>query len=760
MRTELASGLILLAAITVSCSKNIISVNDSAGYSTVTQTKGPELGFTRESGVSIITKGGLAFKDLNRNGILDPYEDWRLTSDKRAADLASRMSLEQICGLMLYSSAVTVDSVGLTPKEISFLGKDGVRHVLVSAAKDAETAAGWSNRVQAYCESLPLGIPANNSSDPRNYTNGQANTSTYNHEPDGEFNPDGSSNISKWPREIGMAATFDVELMRRHAEVVSSEYRAMGITTALSPQADMDSDPRWRRFYGTFGESPYLLRDLVQAYCDGFQTTPGSKTGWGLQSVNCMVKHWPGGGTGEGGRDAHFGIGKYAVYPGNGLKYNMLPFTDGAFNLPGKTAQASAVMPYYTIPYNQDPSGENVANGFSRYIIQELLRDGNSYEGVVCTDWGVVKGYRKTYLHNGKPWGMETATEAERRLKCFEAGVDQLGGVSDSEPSLEAYRLWAEKYGENSARARFELSARRLLINIFNVGVFENPYIDPVKAGQTVGCKEYVAAGYEAQLKSIVMVKNHNGALPKKGRLKVYQPLRHVGEGLSHWMQALPSYDEYPFSEELLGKYYDIVETPQEADFAIVSIKTPYGHWGYSMPAKGEEEGHYLPISLQWGPYTAEFAREHSIAGGDPSEASADRGYKGLTEFSANEEDMILVRKTKEAMGDKPVIVIVAVDRPFVPAEIEPWSDAILLGFGVSNNALLDIISGDFEPYGLLPCQLPADMKTVEEQCEDLPFDMNCYQDADGNRYDFSFGLNWQGIINDHRTRKYKAELE
>ena len=735
-----------------SCRKNEITIEWVDGYTQLHQTKGPTLGYTT---APIIEFDGYAFKDLNRNGELDPYEDWRLPVQERTADLASRMTLEEICGLMLYSKAVDADSAGLSAFQKNLLIDDHIRHMLVRNVASPAIGAAWSNAVQALCESARLGIPSNNSTDPRNYTNGAANMNNYKPELDGEFDPSGENDISKWPREMGLAATFDMDNIRAHGEIVSAEYRALGITTALSPQADVASDPRWRRFYGTFSEDPYLCRDIAQAYCDAFQTTPGSKTGWGYQSVNCMVKHWPGGGTGEGGRDAHFGIGKYAVYPGGRFDLGLIPFVDGAFNLPGKTKMASAVMPYYTISYGQDPSGENVGNGFSHYIIQELLRDKYHYEGVVCTDWGIVRDYEKVYRHKGKPWGMETATEAERRLKVFEAGCDQLGGVYEIEPSLEAFRLWEKKYGKESARERFEMSARRLLLNIFRVGLFENPYVSPENAAAMVGCKEYVAAGYEAQLKSVIMVKNHDGALPLKKRLKVYEPLRHVPAGLTHWQKPTREYDEYPISKELLSQYYEVSDTPEEADFAIVPIKTPIGHWGYITPESDDKEGHYQPISLQWSPYTATAAREVSLAGGDPTESSANRSYRGYTEISSNATDMDLVRTTGEAMDGKPVIVVVMAERPFVPADIEPYASSVLVTFGVSNNAVLDIISGKFEPCGLLPCQMPADMKTVEEQCEDVPCDMRCYTDADGNNWDFAFGLNWSGRINDARAGKY-----
>lgn len=738
------------------CSENVMSVHEYDTWTLVNQSKGKSLGYCRASGVQLLMSEGYAFKDLNKNGQLDAYEDWRLDVKERAADLASKMSVEQICGLMLYSRAVTVDSSIMSKKVLGYIKDDFIRHMLVSSVKDARTAAMWANNVQAYCESSPLGIPANNSSDPRHYTNGKANTSAYNPEPDGEYDPDGTSDISKWPREIGLGATFDPELVGKFGKIASIEYRAMGLTTALSPQIDLATEPRWRRFYGSFSESPSLTRDMAREYCDAFQTTDGSSDGWGVESVNCMVKHWPGGGTGEAGRDAHFGIGKYAVYPGNGFGLSMIPFTQGAFRLKGKTGAASAVMPYYTISYNQDPSGENVANGFSRYIINDLLRKEYGYDGVVCTDWGIVRDYEKTYKHAGKPWGVESLSLAERRLRCFEAGVDQLGGVYDVAPSMDAYRLWVDKYGEESARQRFETSARRLLINIFNVGLFENPYVCPDSAEKIVGNKDFVAAGYEAQLKSIVMLKNHGKTLPVTEKLKVYQPLRTMGPSLTHWQQPMPAYEEYPFSPELLQTYFEVTNDPSDADFALVSIKTPFGHWGYRLPQNSDQEGEYLPISLQYGPYTANHAREKSIAGGDPTESSDNRSYRGRTEISYNESDMHLVRKTREFMGEKPVVVVVAMDRPFVPSEIEPYADAILLSMGVTNNALLDIMSGRYEPRALLPCQLPADMKTVEEQCEDLPFDMECYTDSDGNTYDFAFGMNWSGVIDDKRVNRWK----
>ena len=655
------SVLFLIPVLLLSaCGRNVITTQRQEGYTLLHQTQGPTLGYTT---APILEVDGYAFKDLSRDGRLDVYEDWRKPAAERAEDLASRLTLEEICGLMLYSSAVDANDTTLDAKEQSLLSEDHIRHMLVRNVASPAVGAGWSNAVQAFCESERLGIPSNNSTDPRNYSNGTANINNYKPEQDGEFDPAGESDISKWPRELGLAATFDMDVIRTHGEVVSAEYRALGITTALSPQVDIATEPRWRRFYGTFGEDPALSRDMAQVYCEAFQNTPGSKTGWGTQSVNCMVKHWPGGGSGEGGRDAHFGTGKYAVYPGNNFAQGLIPFTDGAFKLPGKTRMASAVMPYYTISYGQDPSGENVGNGFSKYIIQDLLRDKYNYEGVVCTDWGIVKDYTVPWKHTGTPWGAETLSGAERRLLCFEAGVDQLGGAKDNAVSMEAYRLWAEKYGEESARARFELSAKRILVNIFNVGLFENPYVSPSAAAALVGSKAFVAAGYDAQLKSIVLLKNAGGVLPLDRKIRVYESLRHVPAGLTHWQKPTPAYDEYPISKELLGHYFEVADTPEDADVAIVSIKSPVGHWGYIQPDAEYPEGHYNPISLQWGPYTAATARERSIAGGDPHERSDNRSYRGFTEISSNSTDALLVQQTKQLMGGKPVVVVLAMER-------------------------------------------------------------------------------------------------
>lgn len=765
----LSSATILLAMCLAADAQNTRTDN----FVVIDQPGGRTISYSPSSGIKILEEDGFCFKDLNRNGKLDIYEDWRQNCSDRAADLASQLSMEEIAGLMLYSRHMAIPHVSSTdPYKYSYSGKpwaesgaatyelsdqqiaalkdDNLRQILVTKVSSPEDAAKWNNRLQALAESLPHGIPTNNSSDPRNETRATD-----------EFNAGSGGDVSLWPTPLGLAASFDPEVARSFAETVQAEYRALGITTALSPQADIFTEPRWRRGVGCFGEDPRLAADMTRAYIDGFQTSYGNdviEDGWGRMSVNCMVKHWPGGGSGEAGRDAHLCFGKYAVYPGSQIDTNIFVFNNGAFHLDGPTGEASAVMPYYTISYGQDPSGKNVANSYSKYIIQDLLYDTYGYEGVVCTDWSITKDYEQVHKHGGKPWGVEHLDVDERHYEIIKAGCDQFGGNDQKGPVIAAYNMWIKEFGEESARARFEHSARKLLLNFFRTGLFENPYLDPAKTARTVGCEQFRKDGYLAQLKSIVMLKNHDDVLPVKDRAKVFIPKRNIPNvyNLAGKITQPGSYSD-PIDPEIVGDYFEIAEDAQDADFAIVVIGEPVNGRGFDVSDFENGGNGYVPMSLQYAEYTARHARKVSIAGGDPKESTANRSYKGKSVKTENAGDIDLVIQTRKAIGkDKPLIVILPCTKPVIVREFERYADAVLVSFGVQPQAYLDIISGAYEPSGLLPVQFPADMKTVEKQYEDTPRDMKCYKDSDGNTYDFGFGLNWNGIINDQRVLKYK----
>ena len=834
-----AAALLLLTVF--SCGPREASHGD---FITVMQKDGPVLSYSPASGVTILKADGKAFKDLNRNGMLDPYEDWRLSPAERAEDLAGRLSVNEIAGLLLVSNhqavpsegrgtvkpeveltdaqkelmrkptfvralrnffqaawngepyPTTIDMSELTPEEKQylsdektitafvaymmertgsvqsyngtsfkasgahpwdmtdqqkqFLGEGHLRGMLVTSVESPEVAARWNNTVQAYAEGMGQGVPVTIHSDPRH----QAAS-------DLEFYAGSGGTISRWPSSLGLAATFDPSLMERFGQVASIEYRALGVTTALSPQVDIATEPRWWRFDGTFGEDPDLSTDLARAYCDGFQTSPEGQRidgAWGYGSVNAMAKHWYGYGAQEGGRDSHFANGKYAVFPGNNLEEHLRSFVEGAFQLKGGTGSASAVMPTYSILWGQDPSGEQVGGAFSNWIIGKKLREEAGFDGVVCTDWGVtLDNTGVDYTGGGEPWGVEGLTIAERHYRVFLAGCDQIGGSNNSQYVRDAYALWVRDFGEENARQRFRESARRILLNMFRVGLFENPYLDPEETVRIVGNPAFMEEGYQAQLRSLVLLKNtDNQVLPQTGKKKVWFPKKHFPAIPGLWGGMSEDHTDYPMSPELVSKYYDIAATPEEADFALVVIDGPSISVGWDAADVKRGGNGYIPISLQYEPYTARSARATSIAGGHHTESFTNRSYKGKTITTRNHDDLLLVRETKAAMGGKPVVVVLRLDKPAVVGEFEPSADAILVSFGVQNQAVLDIVSGKSEPTGLLPMQLPADMETVETQQEDVPRDMIPYTDRNGNTYDFAFGMDWSGVIRDGRVEKYR----
>jgi len=752
---------IAITLMVTSCGPKFTEEN-KGDFSIVKNKDGSTLGYSPNSAIKLLTVDQYAFKDLNKNGTLDAYEDWRLSADERAKDLASKMTVEQISGLMLYSSHQSIPGSSrgfgsskyngkpfpesgaiasdLSDEQKKFLLDDYLRHVLITRVETPAISAQWNNNAQAYVEGIDFGIPVNTSSDPRHGSDSYA-----------EFNAGAGGKISMWPGTLGIAASFDPALMKKFGEIASKEYRALGIATALSPQIDLATEPRWSRFDGTMGEDPDLTTDLARALVDGFQST--DEGGWGFESVNTMVKHWPGGGPEEGGRDGHFGYGAYAVYPGKNLKDHTQPFTEGVFKLQGATKMASAVMPYYTISTGE---GEAVANGYNKYLITNVLRGEYGYDGVLCTDWMITKDVSAIDKFEGKPWGVETLTEAERHYKAIDAGMDQFGGNNAMGPVLEAYKMGVEEHDEEYMRKRFESSAVRLLKNIFRVGLFENPYLDIAETEKIVGSPEYMKAGFDAQLRSVILLKNQENALPLQVKQKVYVPQRYIAPSTNWWGIVSPEKIESPFNIEVVAKYFEVVDNPDEADFALVGIKSPDGGVGYNREDLKKGGNGYVPISLQYGTYTATDARETSLAGGSPLEDFTNRSYKDKTVTAGNTTDMGLVKDTKTKMGNKPVIVIVQVSKPMVFSEIEKNASGILVHMGVQDQALMDIISGKAEPSALLPFQMPTDMKTVETQYEDVPRDMKAYVDSQGNTYDFAFGLNWNGVIDDERVKKYQ----
>ena len=750
------------------------------GWIMVTNEGGETLGYSPESGVTLIEQDGYAFKDLDKDGELDVYEDWRKDANKRSEDLALKLDAEDIAGLMIHPNHFDIVEDASDMQEVL---DDGVRTILSHATEyPVDVQAKWANSMQRYAEQVGFGIPVNITTDPRTG--------------------------DTWPNNLGFGATFDVKLVEEASKQISTEYRALGINTLLGPQIDLASEPRWLRISGTFGEDPALTRDMASAAIGGYQSTydeNGDDLGWGKDSVNTMVKHWVGEGSAEGGRESHDWYGAYSVFPGGQFETHLIPFVDGAFQLKSSTGSASAIMPCYSIAWSDDDSlGELVGSAFSDYKIDLLHAYG--YDGLICSDWGVISDTSESFY---TCWGVEDMTVTERCYKAIMAGVDQIGGDEGYlYPSfiMDAYEMGSEEIDQDAMLERFQASARRILKTFFQTGLFDNPYVDVANAVATINGEDSETMGYEAQLKSVVMLKNADNTISaensKKEKPTVYIPMVYT-EATNYW-GYVPSSAEFPIDLKMVNRYFNVVTdklsdtltgpvdengaptiayediiraTPEElseCDYAIVFVRSPENYvadrnsCGYD-----DKTDTFIPISLQYGEYTADaqVVRDESIAGdmiekeianvygSQHIKTKENRGYYGNDAKVVNSSDLdTILYATENLPENAKVIVSIDAENPMIVAEFEDQVDAILMNFGVNKQAIMDIITGQFEPSGLLPFQLPANMETVEAQLEDVPRDMECYVDAAGNTYDFAYGLNWSGVISDERTETYAVE--
>ena len=476
---------------------------------------------------------GRRVRDLNGNALLDPYEDPRRPVEERVDDLLARMTLGEKAGLMFHPP-IAVGPEGELLEGPSPFGGDGATHLVVERhlnhfnvyfTPDARRLAEWHNSLQRLAETTRLGIPVTISSDPRHSFDENPATSW------------SAGSFSQWPEPIGLAATRDEELVRSFGEVARQEYRAVGIHVALHPMADVATEPRWARISGTFGEDFELAGRLTAAYIRGFQ---GDELG--PAGVACMTKHFPGGGPQADGEDPHFPYGKDQVYPGGRFDDHLRPFESA---LAAGTAQ---VMPYYGRPVGTEL--EPVGFGFNREVITGLLRGRYGFDGVVCTDWGLVSDLPMPdgSIWEAKAWGVEELDAAARLVRILEAGCDQLGG--EMLPEL-LVRLVEEGRIEES---RIDESARRILREKFRLGLFDDPYVDPEAAARICGQDTFRRAGAEAQRRAVVLIAN-DGVLPLSPGARIY-------------VDGLP--------KEVAANYSDIVEQPADADAAIVFRNAPY----------------------------------------------------------------------------------------------------------------------------------------------------------------------------------------
>ena len=632
-------------------------------YATFAQIpKQPKLG---SQGVPIIKSQGYEFKDLNKNGKLDQYEDWRLPNETRVKDLISQMTLEEKIGFMLISTTrmegdyafqqdapkveiksgfneedlvQNINMFSKKPLPVPVMSAVGttkgvtqynLRHFILRANTSAKNIAEWSNKLQQLCESSKLGIPAIVASNPRNHITIDASVGL----------SVGTTIFSKWPGELGLAAMRDLELTREFADIARQEWAAVGLRKGYMYMADLATEPRWQRVEGTFGENADWAASMIREITLGFQ-----KNKLGTGSVALTTKHFPGGGPQVDGQDPHFSWGQDQYYPGNMFEYHLKPFQAAI------DAGTSAIMPYYAKPINT--KYEAVAFAYNKAIINDLLRVKMGFKGIINSDTGPIEMM---------PWGVENLSILERYQKAIDCGVDLFSGTGDPTLLLETVKKGMV------AESRINQSIERLLTEKFELGLFENPYVDVSYAEKTVGNSEFQKRGDLAFRKSIVLLRNDAKLLPIKKGTKVY-------------LEALynNSKTNTPVSASLADELgIEFVKDKKEADLVVLTV-TPNA--GGLFSSTGAE------IKLQ---------------------------------LSDNKIDVAYIN---EVTSGKPTVVVINYTNPWVIDEIDTENlQTVLATFGTSSDALLDVLTGKYSPTGKMPFTTPKSRQAVLDNQSDVP---------------------------------------
>ena len=586
--------------------------------------------------VQILTIDKQDFRDLNKNNILDIYEDHRLDAQTRTNDLLSKMSIEEKVGQMFHPPFILKPDLLMFLYEVAIRGnkltethivEDNITHFNLYGNPSPFELASEINHLQKIASRTRLGIPITISSDPIHEVPKGGGIAS--------FSVDG---FSKWPSQLGFAATQDSGLVKKFAEIVREEYLAVGIRTALHPMSDLATDPRWARNFGTFGSNANLSSDMTLAYMDGFQGKNINN-----DSVLTMVKHFPGGGPQEDGLDAHLFSGRNQIYPGNNFNYHLIPFKKAIKN------NLKVIMPYYGVPVGQ--TNEDVAMAFNDYIISDLLRNDLGYDGVICSDWGII---------TGRHWGVGDLSIEERYKKSLQAGIDQYGGENNPSYILNLVK------NNNVSEQRINESVRKILVNKFELGLFDNPYVDEDMIHKRVNTIENIKAGIEAQRRSIVLLEN-DGVLPLKQETKIFV------DGLD---------------KNIATEFGKLVGNIEDADIVIMYIHTVFN--GNQESGLNRAFDNFLSTLFPNG------------------------------DLNFNDE---ILSKVRNYSAEKDLIVVVDLNRPAILASIKDNVSGLIGTFGVEDRVIFEGLFGEFNPSGKLPFDIPSSMESVLNQKEDLPDD-------------------------------------
>ena len=484
--------------------------------------------------LSILGCNNQEFRDLNKNEMLDIYVDISKSIDDRVNDLISQMTIEEKAGsIFIDITKVTFEGsessgfASFLPKTAESINNLQMNHFNIIDSFEPTKMLEWYNNIQKVAEESRLGIPITIASDPRHGAP----------DPNSPISVS-SSSFSVWPSTLGLGAIADEEVVEEFGNIVRQEYKSIGISLALGPMADIATEPRWTRVDGTFGEDAFINSKLTAAYIKGLQGKTINK-----ESVLSMVKHFPGSGSVENGEDSHFPPGNH-VYPGGNFNYHLLPF-EAAFD-----AGVSSVMPYYGIPVGI--SDKKIGASFDEYIINDLLREKYNFDGIVCSDWALITD---RLLPNGKvfkpasAFGLEDKTTEERITKLIDAGIDMIGGESLTNELANLIRSGI------ISEQRIDQSLRRIMKEKFNLGLFDNPFIN-VESLNTLDNEYFKRQGIEAQKKSLVLLKNKN-ILPIQKEDKIF-------------------FDG--FNKELIKKYNYSV-SPEDSDYILIKLSSPSGRF-------------------------------------------------------------------------------------------------------------------------------------------------------------------------------------
>ena len=522
--------------------------------------------------VPILVENGLRFRDLDLDGSLTPYEDWRRTPRDRAADLVGRMSLEEKVGQLVVANAFNNAPYGQPATGYAVDALEGllrgshITHFNSSLALPPGDLARANNAIQELAENQRLGIPIVFATDPRHHAAYTIGAGV------------GAGGFSIWPEAPGLAALNDEAVSRQFAETVRSDLRATGISLLLGPQVDLASEPRWPRNNGTLGEDVERAATLAGILVEGIQ---GSASGVEANGVATVVKHFAGYSAGADGWDGHNRYGRFAALDEDEFKLHLRPF-EGAF-----AAQPSSVMPAYTIARNLVIDGkpvEQVGAAFSNVLMRDLLRGRYAFDGVILSDWAVTndcgticregfpEGQQPSFEGISMAWGVEDLTGPQRFALAMDVGVDQFGGVMDVAPLLEAVNSGLIE------EDRIDEAVVRVLSRTFALGLFEAPFVDPQEAAATAGTQEDFQAGINAQGRAIVRLED-DGTVPLlSSGMKVYaygvNTVVARAEGL------------------------ELTDDPADADVAIIRLQAPYEklHPNYFFGAIQHEGSLAFPV--------------------------------------------------------------------------------------------------------------------------------------------------------------------